>query len=217
MTRNGKIARLPADLRTELNQRLGNGEMIKPLAEWLNGPPKVQEVMQKSFEGRPINEDNISEWKNGGYRDWEASQRMGEQVVTFMDRTAALRSAAKSGLTDRMALLLAATMAAQMLELETMPNNAEKAKIWRELRIGLLALRKSELYAERLKMERVAHPAPKKIKPMTPEQKKERIRRILGLGPGYDGSKNPELTRPPHLRNQTNPELPGANRSNPGL
>ena len=83
MTRNGKIARLPADLRTELNQRLANGEMIKPLAEWLNGLPKVQEVMQKSFEGRPINEDNISEWKNGGYRDWEASQRMGEQVMTF--------------------------------------------------------------------------------------------------------------------------------------
>jgi hypothetical protein len=106
-------------------------------------------------------------------------------------------------------------MAAQMLELETMPNNADKAKIWRELRIGLLALRKSELYAERLKMERIAHPPPKKIKPMTPEQKKERFRRILGLGPGYDGSKNPELTRPPWLRNQTNPELPGANRSNP--
>ena len=99
MTRNGKIARLPADLRTELNQRLANGEMIKPLAEWLNGLPKVQEVLRKSFEGRPINEDNISEWKNGGYRDWEASQRMGEQVITFMDRTAALRSAAKGGLT----------------------------------------------------------------------------------------------------------------------
>jgi hypothetical protein len=32
------------------------------------------------------------------------------------------------------------------------------------------------------------------------EQNKQRIRRILGLGEGYDGSKNPELARPPALR-----------------
>jgi hypothetical protein len=31
----------------------------------------------------------------------------------------------------------------------------------------------------------------------------QRIRRILGLGEGYDGSKNPELTFPPAMR--TNP------------
>jgi len=28
----------------------------------------------------------------------------------------------------------------------------------------------------------------------------QRIRQLLGLGPGCDGSKNPELTRPPALR-----------------
>ena len=45
MTRNGKIARLPAALREELNQRLLDGEQGQPLVEWLNSLPKVQAVL----------------------------------------------------------------------------------------------------------------------------------------------------------------------------
>ena len=62
---------------------------------------------------------------------------------------------------------------------------------------------RSELYAQRLEIEQNKHPKPekkKKERKLTPEEKKQRIRQILGLGPGYDGSINPELTRPPELR-----------------
>jgi hypothetical protein len=45
MTRNGKIARLPAAIREELNQRLLEGEQGKPLVAWLNGLPKVKESL----------------------------------------------------------------------------------------------------------------------------------------------------------------------------
>jgi hypothetical protein len=48
MTRNGKIARLPAAIREELNQRLFDGEPAKPLIEWLNGQPRVQAVLKAS-------------------------------------------------------------------------------------------------------------------------------------------------------------------------
>jgi len=75
--------------------------------------------------------------------------------------------------------------------------------VWRELRIGVLALKRSEFCGELLKLERLKHPDPQKKKKetkMTPEQKKQWTRRILGLGPGYDGSKKPELTRPPGMR-----------------
>jgi hypothetical protein len=41
MTRNGKIARLPAATREELNQRLLDGERGKHLVLWLNGLPQV--------------------------------------------------------------------------------------------------------------------------------------------------------------------------------
>jgi len=56
MTRNGKIARLLATIRTELNQRILDGEQGKPLVEWLNGLPKVQVVLQAKFDGNAIND-----------------------------------------------------------------------------------------------------------------------------------------------------------------
>ena len=69
MTRNGKIARLPWSIRNELNRRLRDGEEGKRLVEWLNSLPEVQEALQEHFGGRPINEQNLSEWKQGGYED----------------------------------------------------------------------------------------------------------------------------------------------------
>lgn len=70
MTRNGKIARLPWSIRGELNLRLRDGEPGTNLVAWLNGLPAVQEVLRKEFAGRPINEQNLSEWRQGGYEDW---------------------------------------------------------------------------------------------------------------------------------------------------
>ena len=54
MTRNGKIARLPAALREELNQRLPDGEQGQPWVEWLNSLPQVQSVLRAKFQGIPI-------------------------------------------------------------------------------------------------------------------------------------------------------------------
>jgi len=216
MTRNGKIARLPAALREELNRRLHDGEQGKHLVEWLNGLPKVQAILKTAFEGRPITEDNLSEWRNGGYLAWAAGQRTWDTVWSFMDSTTNLKTAARGGLTDRMALMLAATMAAQMQRLEAMPDGIEKAKIWRELRISLLALRRGELYAERLRIERIKHPETKKQKKaraLTPEQRRQKMREALGLGEGYDGSKNPELIRSPSAQNRTQSAPIGVNRS----
>jgi hypothetical protein len=206
MTRNGKIARLPAALREELNQRLLEGEPGQQLAVWPNGLPRVQAVLQDQFQGIPISVANLSHWKNGGFPAWEAGEKMADNVSSILQGTKAPPAVAKGGLTDRMALMLAANMAMEMQRLESVPDGLEKAKMWRELRMSLLALRRSELYAKRLEIEEVKHPKParkKKQRQLTPEENKQRIRRILGLGEGYDGSKNPELTLPPAMR--TNP------------
>ena len=68
MCRNGKIARLPHAVRLELNQRLRDGESGKGLVEWLNGLPEVKAALQREFGGRAIREQNVSEWKQGGFR-----------------------------------------------------------------------------------------------------------------------------------------------------
>jgi hypothetical protein len=70
MTRTGKIARLPSSLRDQLNRRVREGEPGRDLVDWLNSQPAVQEVLAKEFAGRPIKEQNLSEWKQGGYEDW---------------------------------------------------------------------------------------------------------------------------------------------------
>ena len=73
-TRNGKIARLPRAVRLELNRRLDEGEQGKKLVVWLNALPEVQAIVAAEFGGKPIREQNLSEWKQGGYRDWVAQQ-----------------------------------------------------------------------------------------------------------------------------------------------
>jgi hypothetical protein len=40
MSRNGKIARLPQQIREQINRRLENGEEGKQIAEWLNTLPE---------------------------------------------------------------------------------------------------------------------------------------------------------------------------------
>jgi hypothetical protein len=69
-SRNGKIARLPKPLREELNRRLQKGDSGRSLVAWLNRQRVVQELIKTKFEGHPIREQNLSQWKNGGYRDW---------------------------------------------------------------------------------------------------------------------------------------------------
>ena len=66
MTRNGKIARLPCRIRTQLNRRLQDGELGPQLVEWLNALPEAQKILAAEFGGRPINEQNLSEWRLGG-------------------------------------------------------------------------------------------------------------------------------------------------------
>ena len=78
MTRNGKIARLPEAIREELNRRLNDGEIGKQLADWLNAEEIVQKLLAKEFSGRPISEQNLSDWKQGGFEDWKRQQQMRE-------------------------------------------------------------------------------------------------------------------------------------------
>jgi hypothetical protein len=92
MTRNGKIARLPAAIREELNQRLLEGEQGKPLVLWLNSLPRVQALLKNKFQGIPISEVSLSHWKNGGFPAWEAGEQMADSVSSIIQGTTALQA-----------------------------------------------------------------------------------------------------------------------------
>ena len=74
ITRIGKIGRLPRQVRNELNRRLLEGEPGITLVDWLNGQPSVKAVLDRWFGGRPVTEQNLSEWKQGGFEDWQRQE-----------------------------------------------------------------------------------------------------------------------------------------------
>jgi len=70
----GKIARLPHEVREELNERLLNGEEGQGLLDWLNGLPEVRAVLAEQFAGEAITAQNLSQYRQRGFRDWENQQ-----------------------------------------------------------------------------------------------------------------------------------------------
>jgi len=60
--RNGKIAKLPRELRDLLNQMLADGA---------TGAVIIDKLAER---GISLNHENISNWKHGGYQDWVLEQ-----------------------------------------------------------------------------------------------------------------------------------------------
>jgi len=69
-TRKGKIARLPAAIRDEVNVRLHDGQPASKILAWLNAQEVVLRILDEHFHEEPISPQNLSEWKGGGYLDW---------------------------------------------------------------------------------------------------------------------------------------------------
>jgi hypothetical protein len=111
MTRTGKIARLSRATRDELNRRLDNGETGVRLVAWLNAQPETRRILAEKFSGRPITEQNLSEWKLGGYLDWTGRQEILAEAQELDADAAELKQATKGRLCDHLATLLAARYA----------------------------------------------------------------------------------------------------------
>jgi hypothetical protein len=89
MTRNGKIARLPFEIREEVNRRLRDNVPGPKICEWVNRLPECKKVCAE-FARRggnaksPVTVSQVSEWRRGGFQDW-----LREQAV--LDETRELR------------------------------------------------------------------------------------------------------------------------------
>jgi hypothetical protein len=81
--RSLKIANLPAEIRDELNYRISDGDEGIELVEWLNSKPEVADVVNKLFDGTPISEQNLSEWRKRGYQKWLAHRNFVDEPPRF--------------------------------------------------------------------------------------------------------------------------------------
>src|ERR1035441_67884 len=103
LTHNGKIGRLPKAVQEQLNRRLEDGEKGGSLAAWLNALPEVQAVLAAEFEGKAIREQNLSEWRRGGYKKWLWRQEGLEMAREMAAETGELQPDGAAPLTDQMA------------------------------------------------------------------------------------------------------------------
>lgn len=105
-TRTGKIARLPVELREEINRRLLNGEPASKILPWLNGREDVLRVLDEYFNEEPITPQNLSEWRLGGFQDWRNRRERLEKLKHLSAYAAQLGEAAGGNATDGSAAIL---------------------------------------------------------------------------------------------------------------
>src|SRR5208337_3372429 len=154
MAARGKIARLPHQIREQLNVRMRNAEKAKPLLQWLNSLPEVQAVLAAQFGGVPILEQNLSQYRKRRYRDWLNQQEALVQVQPLVNQSPESEPATLGKLSDRLASFLLTRYAVATARLRQ--NGADPEKEWRLLRQfchDLVALRRGDHQAEGLRLE----------------------------------------------------------------
>ena len=152
MTRNGKIARLPRPLRDQLNRRLDNGEPGARLVEWLNRQPGVNRVLTEHFDGRPISEQNLTEWKQGGFLDWQRHQESCEWVRTLAGEADQIaEEAGIMPLSDHLSSMVSVTLGRLMRDLGSSSfTDAASRKDFLQLLKELARLRREDREAARV-------------------------------------------------------------------
>ena len=155
MTCLEKIARLPRDIRNQLNRRLQDDEPGTRLVEWLNSLPEVQTAQSPESGGNLFNEQDLSEWEQGGYRDWLAQQAALEQVRQLSADVAELKQAGEGALTDTLAQFLSAQyVVAAKAAVRQASGKPLDLKTLQVLCNDVAALRRGDQNAEWLRFER---------------------------------------------------------------
>jgi len=145
MNLKGKIGRLPEALRDEVNIRMRNGETGRALAGWLNRLPEVQALLAAEFGGKPVREQNVSEWRLGGHQQWLRLQEAHRLMQEFHREGQQLDKAAGGSVTDTLATWLAARYAVAMKQAEGEGDPAAAWERMRECCHDVVALRRVEL------------------------------------------------------------------------
>ena len=222
MTRNGKIARLPLAVRQQLNQRLQNGELAQDLLSWLNRLPEVQAILAAHFAAKPIDQSNLTHWKQGGYLEWEAQEQAQRAALAFLEAQPGEPQVPAGALAERLRAFCATNLAAETLRVAALQDSPEKHARWKLLFSQMALLCQADraadwvqLQREQLELQREnsrsararqfkewAKKAENRAafglqRELTEAEKQQRIRQVLGVGPEYGPAAAPESLLPP--------------------
>ena len=125
MNRTSKFTRLPEPLREELTQRLRNGEPGPNILHWLNQLPQVIAIVEEHYGGNLISPQNLSDWNQGGYREWLTSQEIRESSKDIAADATRLAAETGGSLLNPLTTAILARYAALLAK---MPLDAEIPK-----------------------------------------------------------------------------------------
>lgn len=152
MSRKGKIARLPLAIREELNRRLLEGQSGGKILPWLNALPETKAVLEEDFEGLIVRDQNLSEWRKGGYAEWLARREKLDTTRELAQFAADLTKAGNGSLSDG----AAAIAAGKLLEvLEGLGDSTPSPETLDALTLALSRLRAGDHVAEKLRLTTV--------------------------------------------------------------
>ena len=154
--RNGKIAKLPSTIRDQLNWRMENGEQGVELLAWLNGLPEVKARINASQDGAPISKQNLSEWRLGGFREWQLHHELMHEAFNLSEYAGEMEDWVDAPLlAGKMAALLAARYAALLNSWDGVPTPEfeDKLRVLRGLNRDLALLQKTLQQAGRHESE----------------------------------------------------------------
>jgi len=103
--------------------------LAKDLVPWLNELPDVKRVMNELFGGRPITEDNLSQWRRGGFQDWLRDE---ERRARLRQITEALRKLGPEEGARRSEAHFYQWMAAELMtELQRLSTMTDRNERWK--------------------------------------------------------------------------------------
>jgi hypothetical protein len=153
MSRVGKIACLPADIREEINRRLHDGVLGTRILAWLNSNEEVRDILSRGFDNPSISPANLTQWHKGGYRDWELQQRALTEARQMALEEAQARKIGGETLKDRLDFWLTAQCLMAAHKAQQCGDQAEAHKMLHELCRDFLAMRRADNRAEFLRIE----------------------------------------------------------------
>ncbi len=149
--RTGKIARLPFELRTVVNTMLRDGKPYGEIIAWL--------VSNGITEPGEVNDQNLTNWREGGHQDWLAEQARLEEMQAKREFALQIVQQNEGSKIHEAALQIAASQVYEVLtefDLSSLKDLlAEKPENYAQIINGLAKLSKGGLEFEKYR-EQVA-------------------------------------------------------------
>jgi len=154
MTHAPRVAALPPAVREDLNRRLHEGASDTEVLDWLDRLPKKPSARSPKPERARVEAEEVRAWRETGYRDWLAQREALDQARHLAAEVAELKQAVEEPMTENLARWLAAQyVVVSRAAARLAGSNPVDLKTLRVLCADVVALRRGDHYAERLRLD----------------------------------------------------------------